>query len=170
MESIAMWWGINTQICLYTVKPESGMGRSRVLHRDHLLPIGQMVRISSDSLLSMNRPITRHQRGSRYDSSHNMHFSESQSLRDDEANSETENEFETCYHEKEYDETLEKQIHETNENETFKEELVEIFTADHPDNAVELCNGVEDSQDVGKKNCGREQPRTPKVRKRWFAK
>lgn len=31
---------------VYMVKPESGMGHTRVIHRDHLLPIGQTVRTS----------------------------------------------------------------------------------------------------------------------------
>lgn len=147
---------------VYIVKPESGMGRSRVLHRDHLLPIGQTVKISpeEDPLPSMNRPMTRQQRGTCYDGSHNMHFPVSQSVRDDEANSETENEFETCCHETECHETLEKQIPETTENKTFEEELGEVHIID---DTVDLCNGVEGFQDLEKTGGHERSPEPPQL-------
>lgn len=138
---------------VYTVKPESGMGRTRVIHRDHLLPIGQTVMISQekDPPPSINRPMTRHQRGTRYDDDYNMHYSVSQSLRDVEENSETENEFEPCFHGKEHHGTLEKQVPETNET-SEEEEHVEIHTADVilPDNTADMYDDVEYFQDGGK--------------------
>lgn len=48
---------------VYKVKPEHGTGVLKTLHRDHLLPIGYMVRMSnpSDDTNSVQRPVTRAQ-------------------------------------------------------------------------------------------------------------
>ena len=48
---------------VYKVKPEHGTGVVKTLHRDHLLPIGYMVRLSnqSDDTNSARRPVTRAQ-------------------------------------------------------------------------------------------------------------
>ncbi len=87
---------------VYTIRPEGGMGRTRVLHRDHLLPIGQAVRIpeEKDPPSPVNRPMTRQQGGTRYAGGHRTQFSASQSQMDCEQDSETENEFEICFMEK----------------------------------------------------------------------
>lgn len=49
---------------VYKVKPEHGPGVLKTLHRDHLLPIGYMVRMfnPSDDAISVRRPVTRTQR------------------------------------------------------------------------------------------------------------
>jgi len=49
---------------VYKVRPEHGSGVLKTLHRDHLLPIGYMVRMSnpSDDTNSVRRPVTRTQR------------------------------------------------------------------------------------------------------------
>lgn len=153
MESFAICGG--KEIPRYMVKLESGMGRTRVIHRDHLLPIGQTVRISqqNDPPPSINRPMTRHQRGTCYDDDYNMHYSVSQSLKDVEENSEAETMFGPCFHRKEHHGTLEKQVPETNENETSEEEEhVEIHNADVilPDNTAYTCDDVEYFQDERK--------------------
>ncbi|XP_037833479.1 uncharacterized protein LOC119617377 [Kryptolebias marmoratus] len=52
---------------VYRVKPESGMGKLRTIHRDNVLPIGSLVRVSEDSDVQQQttRPVTRSQRKSR---------------------------------------------------------------------------------------------------------
>uniref|UniRef100_A0A3Q2NZR7 Integrase catalytic domain-containing protein n=1 Tax=Fundulus heteroclitus TaxID=8078 RepID=A0A3Q2NZR7_FUNHE len=51
---------------VYRVKPESGMGKLRTIHRDNILPIGSLVRISEelDVPEKPNRAVTRSQRKS----------------------------------------------------------------------------------------------------------
>ena len=51
---------------VYKLKPESGMGKIRTLHRDHLLPIGSLVEIHQEreDQLPVHRPVTRAQRKS----------------------------------------------------------------------------------------------------------
>nr|XP_055033931.1 uncharacterized protein LOC129422186 [Misgurnus anguillicaudatus] len=48
---------------VYRLRPESGMGGERTIHRDHLLPIGDNVRLfrSDDSNKNMQPPVTRAQ-------------------------------------------------------------------------------------------------------------
>ena len=51
----------------YRVKPESGMGKLRTLHRDNILAIGELVRIPDDEQddpLPVTRRVTRTQRKS----------------------------------------------------------------------------------------------------------
>ena len=51
----------------YRVKPDSGMGKLRTLHRDNILPIGELVRIADeeqDAPLPVARSVTRTQRKS----------------------------------------------------------------------------------------------------------
>lgn len=61
---------------VYTIKPENEMGRTRVLRRDPLLPIGQTDRIplENDPPPSVNRPMTQNQRGTHYGDDHNMQY------------------------------------------------------------------------------------------------
>ncbi|KAL6485589.1 hypothetical protein MHYP_G00049810 [Metynnis hypsauchen] len=51
---------------VYRVKPESGMGKLRTIHRDNILPIGSLVRISDESDVQeqSTKPVTRSQRKS----------------------------------------------------------------------------------------------------------
>ncbi len=152
---------------VYTIRPEGGMGRTRVLHRDHLLPIGQAVRIpeEKDPPSPVNRPMTRQQGGTRYAGGHRTQFSASQSQMDCEQDSETENEFEICCHGKDYCETLEKQIPETNENGTLDEsEPGEIQPASMnlPDNITDLCDIVENFQDMEGTGGQERRPDTPR--------
>ncbi|XP_062372262.1 retrovirus-related Pol polyprotein from transposon 412 isoform X1 [Sardina pilchardus] len=51
---------------VYRVRPESGMGKLRTIHRDNILPIGSLVRISDEqeAQIPVNRPVTRTQRRS----------------------------------------------------------------------------------------------------------
>lgn len=46
---------------VYRVKPENGMGKLRTIHRDHILPIGSLVRVFNDpdDRESLKRPVTR---------------------------------------------------------------------------------------------------------------
>lgn len=48
---------------VYRLKPERGMGSIRTLHRDHLLPIGESVRLPTpeESKPNTHRPVTRTQ-------------------------------------------------------------------------------------------------------------
>ncbi len=168
MESTATC-GVNKypDLPVYTIRPEGGMGRTRVLHRDHLLPIGQAVRIpeEKDPPSPVNRPMTRQQGGTRYAGGHRMQFSASQSQMDCEQDSETENEFEICCHGKDYCETLEKQIPETNENGTLDEsEPGEIQPASMnlPDNITDLCDIVENFQDMEGTGGQERRPDTPR--------
>lgn len=50
---------------VYQVKPEQGSGGVKTLHRDHLLPIGYLVRMSNDPVVTTvgRKPVTRGQRG-----------------------------------------------------------------------------------------------------------
>ncbi|KAL3992407.1 methyl-CpG-binding domain protein 2 [Sarotherodon galilaeus] len=49
---------------VYRVKPEKGLGVEKTVHRNHLLPIGYLVRLSNDSEPELfGRPVTRSQRG-----------------------------------------------------------------------------------------------------------
>ncbi|CAI5676583.1 unnamed protein product [Oreochromis niloticus] len=49
---------------VYRVKPEKGLGVEKIVHRNHLLPIGYLVRLSNDSEPELfARPVTRSRRG-----------------------------------------------------------------------------------------------------------
>lgn len=49
---------------VYRVKPEKGRGVEKTVHRNHLLPIGYLVRLPNDSEPELfDRPVTRSQRG-----------------------------------------------------------------------------------------------------------
>ncbi len=77
----------------------------------------------------------------------------------------TENEFEICCHGKDYCETLEKQIPETNENGTLDEsEPGEIQPASMnlPDNITDLCDIVENFQDMEGTGGQERRPDTPR--------
>ncbi|KAL2081551.1 hypothetical protein ACEWY4_023404 [Coilia grayii] len=78
---------------VYRVKPESGIGKLRTIHRDNILPIGSLVRISeeSDVQRQATRPLTRSQRKSMSCQRHNLETRENTSHLLDES---SESEFE----------------------------------------------------------------------------
>ncbi|KAL7841410.1 hypothetical protein SRHO_G00251010 [Serrasalmus rhombeus] len=140
--------------CLSMVKPESGMGKLRTIHRDNILPIGSLVRISDESDVQeqTTKPVTRSQRKS---VTHQSHVTRSQGNAGyplDEESSDSDSEYQPMFRWRSEPEDLEDPVSEEDhecEVQNTADEQDSVSDHDEENKCDVMSEAIVDSSDGG---------------------
>ncbi|XP_076850337.1 uncharacterized protein LOC143500204 [Brachyhypopomus gauderio] len=133
---------------VYRIKPESGMGREKTMHRDHLLPIGCLVRLADENtIMPATRPATRQTQAAHLKKKPNLISLETTELGTEEPFSDSDDEIEFQYFRRVEEEPSTTSMDGETNNPSRSGQIIEDHLVEGEMIALQEGN-VEDLQDV----------------------